>query len=167
MAVTITWIVLLKEKSRRNCAFQPRMRHINQSIGATWILHVAFLWQGVVSWVNVPCTTQRLASHRPAQANVMESMSSVVSATLDTGSNQIRDKRPFASRASRPRPARRLNHPFKYLYRHDLPTNLTTDAMQYLKEYGGYSKEQVIKMNSTFPPLLTLSVNHQLHPKMR
>jgi ankyrin repeat protein len=39
--------------------------------------------------------------------------------------------------------------------------------MEYLQDYGGYSEQQIIAMNQTFPPLLTLSVNHQLHPKMR
>ena len=77
------------------------------------------------------------------------------------------DDRPYAHRAPQPRPARRLNHGFKYLYRHDVPKDLPTDAMQYLMEYGGYSMEQVLAMNATFPPLLTLSVAHQLHPKMR
>eukprot|EP00977_Amphora_coffeiformis_P020349 scaffold8130_cov164-Amphora_coffeaeformis.AAC.1 len=81
--------------------------------------------------------------------------------------NEPDDDRPFAHRAPKPRPARRLNHGFKYLYRHDLPDNLPEDPMQYLMEYGGYSRNQVLAMNATFPPLLSMSVERQLHPKMR
>lgn len=85
----------------------------------------------------------------------------------DDANDRQDDSRPFAHRAPKPRPARRLNHGFKYLYRHDLPDHLPDDPMQYLMEYGGYSREQVLSMNATFPPLLSMSVERQLHPKMR
>ncbi|KAL7567623.1 hypothetical protein ACA910_000217 [Epithemia clementina (nom. ined.)] len=76
--------------------------------------------------------------------------------------------RPHDQRANAPRPARRLNHVFKYLYRHDIPTHIQSmDPLTYLQEHVGYTYEQVVAMNQTFPPLLTLSVPRQLHPKVR
>ena len=68
----------------------------------------------------------------------------------------------------RPRPARRLNHAFKYLYRHDFDeATMSADPILFLQEQGGYSREQIIEMNRTFPPLLTLSVRRQLYPKLQ
>ena len=76
--------------------------------------------------------------------------------------------RPYEQRAEGPRPARRLNHPFKHLYRHDIPeTILHMDPLTYLQECAGYSYDQVLKMNQSFPPLLALSVPRQLYPKLR
>jgi len=90
--------------------------------------------------------------------------------------DQENDNRPFEQRVERPRPARRMNHPFKYLYRHHdtnatssstggLPT--TEPALNYLMQEGGFTREQVLKWNSSFPVLLDLSVQRQLAPKMR
>ena len=76
--------------------------------------------------------------------------------------------RPYDQRVDAPRPARRLNHVFKHLYRHDIPKSIQSmDPMTYLQEYAGYTKDQVLVMNQSFPPLLTLSVPRQLHPKLR
>ena len=79
-----------------------------------------------------------------------------------------KDERPFDHRAPQPRTARRLNHGFKYLYRHNSPHhNLPTDPMEYLQTFGGFSQTQILAMNDTFPPLLSLSVERQLHPKLQ
>ena len=86
----------------------------------------------------------------------------------DSSLGEISDDRPHEQRAVKPRPARRLNHAFKYLYRHDIPAEIQAmDPLTYLQDYAGYTQEQVISMNQTFPPLLTLSVPRQLHPKLR
>jgi len=78
------------------------------------------------------------------------------------------DTRPHEQRSTAPRAARRLNHAFRYLYRHDIPEAVRTlDAFSYLRDYAGYSMEQIAAMNQTFPPLLTLSPASQLHPKLR
>jgi len=39
--------------------------------------------------------------------------------------------------------------------------------MEYLMQEGGYTKQQVLDMNRTFPSLLTLSIQRQLYPKLR
>jgi hypothetical protein len=93
------------------------------------------------------------------------------------------DRRPFACRAPQPRPARRLNHAFTHLHRHHTidwpdeanrtsfnegstnPPQQDDDALLYLTRVCNYSDDQVRAMSARFPPLLTLSVERQLHPK--
>jgi ankyrin repeat protein len=87
---------------------------------------------------------------------------------MEAESGHPQDGRPFEQRVERPRPARRMNHPFKYLYRHDFNATTTpTDPLSYLMNEGGYTHAQVVQMNQTFPVLLELSVQRQLHPKMQ
>ena len=84
------------------------------------------------------------------------------------------DNRPHAARATRPRPARRVNHAFKYLYRHVAleegdegnGEDEGIGALPFLMKYGNLTEAQVLKMNETFPPLLTLNVKRHLHPKL-
>ena len=90
---------------------------------------------------------------------------------------------PFEQRVTQPRLARRMNHPFKYLFRHgfDETVNLhgssnnnhnndTTldmeDPYTFLHAFGNYSHEQIQQMNASFPMLLQLSVRQQLYPKL-
>ncbi|GKY91645.1 hypothetical protein MPSEU_000136400 [Mayamaea pseudoterrestris] len=77
------------------------------------------------------------------------------------------DNRPHEQRAKCPRPARRLNHAFKYLYRHDCD-DLDDDmnATSYFLQQN-YTMTEINRMNASFPPLLQLSVKRHLHPKMR
>jgi len=85
------------------------------------------------------------------------------------------DNRPFEQRVERRRSARRMNHAFKYLYRHDDDNNsnstaskrTTTDPLEYLIQEGGLTRDQVLEWNRSFPILLGLSVQEQLAPKMR
>ena len=89
------------------------------------------------------------------------------------------DQRPHEQRVEGPRKARRLNHPFQHLFRHDDPPHYPTyenstllehanlNARQYLMQYGGYSNQQIDDMSRTFPPLLDLDVMRHLRPKMR
>ena len=104
---------------------------------------------------------------------------------------------PFEQRVTQPRLARRMNHPFKYLYRHGFDetiqhhihnntastinknnnnNNNTTssndsldmeDPYTFLNIYGNYSHEQIQNMNASFPMLLQLSVRQQLYPKLQ
>lgn len=77
----------------------------------------------------------------------------------------ITDHRPHEQRTKGPRTARRLNHGFRYLYRHaSAPFNDVT-SFDYLRQY--YSEEEIYRMNAAFPPLLGLNVSRHLHPKMR
>ena len=73
---------------------------------------------------------------------------------------------PFDQRVLGPRPARRMNHAFRYLYRHGCNSN-TTDAFDYLVGEVGFTNEQVVAMNQSFPMLLELSVPQQLYPKLQ
>ena len=117
--------------------------------------------------------------------------SSPSDATLESGNNQDgrdervtrKDSRPYEQRVDGPRPARRMNHSFKYLYRHDHNdenvtdgddddddasyTTSTTDPLQYLMQEAGLTREQVLEWKRAFPVLLDLSVERQLSPKMR
>lgn len=84
-----------------------------------------------------------------------------------------KENRPFAQRVSGPRIARRLNHAFRYLYRHDdnstmvLLSQNVTSAFQFFTEVVGYTAQEVLEMNQTFPPLLELHVQRHLKPKLR
>jgi Ankyrin repeats (3 copies) len=72
---------------------------------------------------------------------------------------------PFKQRVTRPRVARRMNHPFKYLYRHGFTGSI--DPIAFLETEGGYSVEEIRALNESFPMLLQLSVPQQLHPKLQ
>jgi ankyrin repeat protein len=85
---------------------------------------------------------------------------------IDNDETRRVDNRPHEQRTTGRRPARRLNHALKHLYRHDFHLTVT-DPVDYLMQEGGYTETQVYDMNRTFPPLLTLSIQRQLHPKMR
>jgi hypothetical protein len=85
------------------------------------------------------------------------------------------DRRPFAQRVSGPRTARRLNHAFRYLYRHydgrtrvnELSQNqTTTNAFEFLTQTVGYTAEEVYEMHTSFPPLLDLHVQRHFNPKL-
>jgi ankyrin repeat protein len=61
-----------------------------------------------------------------------------------------------------------MNHAFKFLYRHNCHESIDNqDPLQFLIEEGGYTREQVLQMNQTFPVLLKLSVPRHLFPKMQ
>jgi ankyrin repeat protein len=61
-----------------------------------------------------------------------------------------------------------MNHAFKFLYRHDFHKSVDNEnPMEFLIQEGGYTREQVLQMNQTFPVLLQLSVPRQLFPKMQ
>jgi ankyrin repeat protein len=80
-----------------------------------------------------------------------------------------KDNRPFAQRVSGPRPARRLNHAFRYLYRHDAEngTQSSITSFDFLTHVVGFTAQEVQQMNQTFPPLLELNVQRHLKPKLR
>lgn len=87
------------------------------------------------------------------------------------------DERPHEQRVKRPRKARRMNHSFMHLYRHDsslfddqkiAPSSKSmTCARTYLREYGGFRDDDIDKMSKYFPPLLDLDVKRHLRPKLR
>ena len=97
-----------------------------------------------------------------------------LSATREVGNV---DTRPHEQRTEGPRKARRLNHPFQHLYRHDDPVHYETyenstlledlSAREFLVDLGGYSDEEIDEMSQKFPPLLDLDVMRHLRPKMR
>lgn len=80
----------------------------------------------------------------------------------------ILDKRPHEQRVKSPRKARRMNHSFMHLYRHDsslfddqkiaLNSKSLTSARTYLREYGGFTDDEINEMSKSFPPLLDLDV---------
>lgn len=88
-----------------------------------------------------------------------------------------KDNRPHEQRVNKPRKARRLNHSFMHLYRHDsslfddekiAPGSRTLSVPRvYFKEYGGFTDDEIDDMNLNFPPLLDLDVKRHIQPKMR
>jgi hypothetical protein len=74
------------------------------------------------------------------------------------------DTRPHEQQAKGPRLARQLNHGFWYLYRQNNTQFQDMTSLDYLSQY--YPKEEVYRMNQTFPPLLEMNVSRYLHPKM-
>ena len=87
------------------------------------------------------------------------------------------DTRPHEQRTEGPRKARRLNHPFQHLYRHDDPAHYPTyenstllegmTAREFLIDLGGWSDGEIGAMAQSFPPLLDLDVMRHLRPKLR
>lgn len=75
------------------------------------------------------------------------------------------DTRPHEQRAKGPRPARRLNHGFRYLHRQNNTQYRDMTSFEYLSKF--YSPEHIEMMNTSFPPLLELNVSRHLYPKMR
>ena len=75
------------------------------------------------------------------------------------------DRRPHEQRTKGPRPARRLNHGFRFLYRNSSHLHHNVTAFEYLTQF--YTEKEVIEMNRTFPPLLDLDVPRHVHPKIR
>ena len=72
--------------------------------------------------------------------------------------------------------ARRMNHAFQHLYRHDVAdvgdprdsiNRQYIDSIEYLVASGGFSDDQVKQMAHDFPPLLSLDVDRHLKPKMK
>jgi hypothetical protein len=124
---------------------------------ADWLRHNVLL---VSCWVQ---TTVRTTSTSTKSTRLLSSASIGTSDSI----NQQEKDRPSLQRVDGPRPARRLNLPFKYLYRHDFDsTLLPSDPTEFLWREGGYSMEQIRDMNCTFPPLLQLSVRRHLYPKL-
>ena len=90
---------------------------------------------------------------------------------------EVPDRRPHEQRTAGHRKARRLNHVFQHLYRHDDPAHYSAyenaaaieglSAREYLVQHGGYTNEEVEEMGLAFPPLLELDVMRHLWPKMR
>jgi ankyrin repeat protein len=80
------------------------------------------------------------------------------------------EKKPFAQRVAGPRSARRLNHAFRHLYRHDLRDQRfnfnATNAFDFFSTVLGYSPNEVQDLSQTFPPLLDLNVGRHLRPKL-
>ncbi len=111
------------------------------------------------------------------------------SSTNPSSSRRNVDDRPHEQRVTKPRKARRLNHSFMHLYRHDearfddkqiAPSSKSLNcAKTYLMEFGslrsnahkdgiGIVDEEMVKqMAKDFPPLLELDVKRHLRPKMR
>lgn len=87
------------------------------------------------------------------------------------------DNRPHEQRVTGPRKARRLNHSFQHLYRHDgkqfddrclaSGSLVLTKPEVYLKEYGGFTSDEIEELSRNFPPLLELDVKRHIVPKMR
>ncbi len=94
-----------------------------------------------------------------------------------TSTRTSKDNRPHEQRVKQQRKARRLNHSFMHLYRHDSPkfddqkiapsSKSFTCAKMYLMEYGHLEEAEVMDMAKYFPPLFDLDVKRHLCPKMR
>ena len=102
------------------------------------------------------------------QGNAGVRKQGVISGTCNHYEESEVDTRPSAARAAFPRQARRVNHGFKYLYRHVALEAGDEDitAIHFLVKYANLTEEQVLILSSTFPPLLTLDVKRHLHPKL-
>jgi hypothetical protein len=119
----------------------------------------------------------------PSDIKIDEDMLPNLSENENENKNNIKDKdnkpdnRPHEQRVTKQRKARRMNHSFMHLYRHDnaqfddtkiaLSSKSLTNATIYLMEYGNLKKEQIQIMSSSFPPLLELDVKRHLRPKLR
>jgi ankyrin repeat protein len=90
------------------------------------------------------------------------------------------DRRPHEQRVAGPRPARRLNHAFRYLYRGpigdgDDSSSYDSDGQDFWHEHEqrqfllrvGYTEADLRDLCRRFPPLLQLPVTDQLAPKVR
>lgn len=124
--------------------------------------------------LHLPCCSEGFAIHDPGSYLQRRATTAIHNQHLATSVGVELDSRPFAQRVSGPRTARRLNHAFRYLYRHcDLQTPVAelsqnaTSALDFLTQTIGYSADEVCQMNHAFPPLLDLNVQRHLKPKLR
>ena len=107
-------------------------------------------------------------------ANI-DALQPIPSQHLSRSQSDEADNRPYEQRAAGPRLARRMNHAFKYLYRHhqhdgqdcgNITGNYETmSSVDYLLQY--FHMDEIFAMNQSFPPLLELNVSRHLHPKVR
>ena len=127
-------------------------------------------------------TTTRNLSHLKSRSirSASETVDQSIEETMlerDFSEPKPMDKRPHEQRVKRPRKARRMNHSFMHLYRHDsslfddqkiAPSSksMTCDRT-YLREYGGFKDDDIDNMSKYFPPLLDLDVKRHLRPKLR
>ena len=134
------------------------------------------LWRPI-SWAVMPRSRRHRTLFRIAASS--SARPSAASTTIESGNKQDgrnsdeavtwKDNRPHEQRVDGPRPARRMNHSFKHLYRHDQndENHNCDDPLEYLLQETGLTREQVLEWNRSFPVLLDLSVERQLSPKMR
>jgi uncharacterized membrane protein len=152
----------LSEEGSQQCTMGGYFRRL---WGSRWLVTTILVLAPILrSSLSLTFTSSRdkVGNTRVPKISLLSSLVS----TDEERSPIATDDRPFGQRTQSPRPARRLNRAFKHLYRHDF--NLTvTDPLAYLMQEGGYTTEQIYDMNRSFPSLLTLSVQGQLHPKMR
>lgn len=132
---------------------------------------------GLIVLPRITISFSNVALHR--KSIVLETRTFVASKDIiaELADRTDVDKLPHEQRVVRLRKARRLNHSFMHLYRHD--SNLFDDtklapgcralssARIYLKEYGGYSDSELDAMSVNFPPLFDLDVRRHVQPKMR
>lgn len=142
--------IILYNMTKQNTKQKATMKFLQ------WLLYLHSIGL-VLSWIS---TSTSITSTR---RRTVEQFLADVTSSVDLSFQN----RPHIQRVTQQRPARRLNHAFKYLYRHTYNETVhSSDPLEYLQQHGGYSYEQIQSMNETFPPLLTLSVRQQLHPKM-
>ena len=129
-------------------------------------------------FVSVLPDAQVRAYHAPIPRRQSTTLLSSTTRKVEVESAAVAaDTRPHEQRTEGPRKARRLNHPFQHLYRHDDPVHYPTyenstlseglTAREFLAKIGGYSDDEIAKMSQTFPPLLDLDVMRHLRRKMR
>ena len=131
------------------------------------------------------CNVMTLLKHEPSTDHHEKLIPEQGQEEDITNHNQTRivmvseaDRRPYEQRRNQPRKARRLNHSFQHLYRHEHPmfddayiaskSYVMTHVREYLHVYGlGYSWDMIHNMCKQFPPLDTLHVLRHVRPKMR
>jgi len=95
----------------------------------------------------------------------LDDASTTTTPSPTTTTTTIVDRRPHEQRTKGPRWARRLNHGFRYLYRHGTEEYQNMTSVEYLQQF--YTSPEIVNMAERFPPLLNLSVTRHLHPKTR
>lgn len=89
------------------------------------------------------------------------------------------DTRPYEQRVDKPRPVRRMNQPFQYIYRHKDETFINhgdedeeddtslLDADRFLVKYGGFTPSEVAMMTKSYPALNMLDVEGKIKPMLK
>lgn len=152
----------------------------------------SLLTQRIITLDYIRTNTCKLQSAAPNSFNNSNTTcSSIDSTTNDHKSNtkvitpkntKTYNDKPHEQRVKQQRKARRLNHSFMHLYRHDNPlfddqkiapsSKAMSCAKTYLLEYGNsvnmnLTEEMINQMSQDFPPLLELDVKRHLRPKLR
>lgn len=148
--------------------------------------HGLISWISTISFADVALTNSAFMHESRCSPKVFtRHQETNLHAVIHQKEHKLYDTRPHEQRREGPRTARRMNHSFQQLYRHDEddPTDnddwrdpssrfpevnvFSITPKEFLINEGGYESSEVDEMIQRFPPLANLDVQRHLEPKLK